>query len=104
MTQKHHQARVGRKPSKAFTSTNVVVTTRPPEPLDTRVDAAVWVAGGQGVGDREAKEALNHKYLAGGQRKKSLDCKDMEQRQKWQWSMGGVDLWSLGGGSRGRRG
>lgn len=50
----------------------MVVTTRSPEPLDTRVDAAVWVAGGQGVSDREAKEALNHKDLARGQGKRAL--------------------------------
>ena len=82
MTQKHHQARVGRKPSKAFTSTNVVVTTRPPEPLDTIVDAAVWVDGGQGVDDREAKEALNHKDLAKGQGKKRTSMVKIGNRDK----------------------
>lgn len=37
--------------------TNVVIVARPPEPLDTSVDAEIWMARGQGVAI-EAKEAL----------------------------------------------
>lgn len=55
----------------------MVVVARPPKPLDTRVGTTVWVARGQGVNDKEAKEALILQEVKG----KNLDGKGGERRR-----------------------